>query len=170
MPTKTLIKIDRSTIRRNPDAGRTEWTVAGPSRATVRTAGITYESAGELTLHDHAIEGDFIVTESLNGAAIPGTTEHKQFTHGSAGVTIRIQRDVETIRTARPAPTWLYQYEPTPVTCRNCGQTFPASELEQDSFFNGEDDIPVYNICPRCQAPECCEVEYEKIEDAVRGR
>lgn len=61
-------------------------------------------------------------------------------------------------------------YDPLKVECEYCGSIFDHSHLNSD----GEEICGVYNssdtICQVCGAWDCCEVEYESIENALNRK
>ncbi len=116
--TPVIIKIDRSTIRRNPSAGST----------TTMVAVMKYVDDNG-TIRQHV----------------------REYGH-------------------EPEPEWLYEYIPTEVRCCECGGTFKHTELRDDYTYT-EDDNEFWssNVCPLCGTWDYCEVEYEKLTDALRA-
>lgn len=149
---KFIIPIDRSTLRKNPDAGRTNYAVPGPKSVERYVEyndgpnGVSEEWRGNGN-------GEFFMVSQQRGPK-HSTDERvvQEFEH----------QECVTFSTMMPAPDWLFSYLPTPVTCSNCGATFPHTELGSDYIYTGEDDVPLDNICPTCGTPDCCEIEFEQ--------
>lgn len=121
---KTIYRrIDLTTLKKNPNAGRTEYQVAGR----------IYETPEE--------DG-----------------------------TITRRREVHTVRTLAPAPTWLYQYEPMKVQCEECLETVWVDQLEEDW---GDEDVISKERCPKCGHEECLgnvRWTFETVDDALKRR
>ncbi len=62
-------------------------------------------------------------------------------------------------------PKYLYEYEDKQVQCRECDSIFDHLELEYDCEYDGAESNAV---CPICEAWNCCDVEYEDIEEAIQ--
>jgi hypothetical protein len=72
-------------------------------------------------------------------------------------------RPVSTVRSLYPVPNYSASYERTEVECKFCHAKFPYDELKEDSPYN--DDEIFENICPKCENPKCCEIEFEKFNN-----
>lgn len=56
-----------------------------------------------------------------------------------------------------------WAYEATEVQCQSCKAKFMHTELiDTTKHSNPEDEYVSECVCPKCGAPDCCEVEYEK--------
>lgn len=68
-----------------------------------------------------------------------------------------------------PIPSHAFNYEEVEISCRFCHASFLSSELEfkeyQDS--DGKDCIS-HSTCPKCGEAECCELEFETLEEALK--
>ena len=192
---KYLIKIQRSSIRKNPDAGKTHYVI--PGRATERLTRLVkrrkpepgpivprppdvapgktgWDLVKELVVDGLVIESQ-VISPDLDSASNARYFSHPYIMELWRGEIAEIvlerqtTRDVQTIRSMFPASEHLCAYEPTTVTCRFCGQSFLHTELQYYEF-GGEDDeagADIDNICPKCKAPDCCEIEYEKLTDKL---
>ena len=78
----------------------------------------------------------------------------------------------ETIETTTPPrEKYLYNYKNKEIQCKECGSKFDHSylktELETDDFVS-------YNVlctvCPICGEWNCCNIEYESIDDALKRK
>jgi len=105
-----LIKVIKSSIRKNPNAGRTSGFVAG---RTVCEDGIQ-------------------------------------------------TRDIQRIHWITPEANYICEYENPDLECSGCHGKFKANELRADSL---DFDTWSNRICPYCGKWDCCEFEFEKLEE-----
>ncbi|MBE3120339.1 MAG: hypothetical protein IMZ50_16500 [Candidatus Atribacteria bacterium] len=88
-------------------------------------------------------------------------------THFECGVNgeISMHRDVIDV-TAMPGPQYLVEYDSTtPVVCDTCGATFTECDLKSDECVGWDGDERWSNhVCPECGEWDCCDIEYETIE------
>lgn len=138
----TFIPIDRTSIRRNKHAGQTNFDIPGRTR-----------------IIRHVIADGFY-RKYVNDQEVQWCTHD-----GPSREWTEHELDVEEISLMRPVPTWSYSYVPTEVQCRECGAKFPHTELDEDDF--GGDNL-IKHICPKCGEGDCCDIEYEKIDDALK--
>lgn len=61
-----------------------------------------------------------------------------------------------------PQPKWRYEYQATKVKCEDCGAEFPWTELKSDEV----DDCYSETICPKCGTWSCCDIRFERIDEA----
>ncbi len=73
---------------------------------------------------------------------------------GYEGIIIDEDRNIQTLR-HEPEQQYFSQYKKTKVQCNECGSKFIHSKLDWEL------------TCPVCDMPDCCEVEYEQIEDII---
>lgn len=173
----TLVRIDRSTLRRNPDAGKT--TTLVPSG--IQSGSFTIERDGRAYVLDvistpAVWEQDGIVGTFFCRAAtgpMPHAFPCGETTEGKVGGTDKLvmpefSREMLEIH-HQPEPPWLYEHEPTPVTCNECGETFDSRQLKSDYAFSGPDGDEIWSsaVCPHCGEWDCCDVEYESPRDVL---
>lgn len=165
--TKTLIRIDPKTFRRNPHAGQSDYSVPGPRSVTVDAGGNVFRLAGGIKFNEEYIWGTFHQLRSADGPIRHGP--HKKRFKISA-VSITFENDFQHFRTIEAGPEFLYQYIPTKVECRNCGKSFLHTELTSDSVPDGDGgETFIDNVCPKCGEADCCDIEFEEPE-VVRRR
>lgn len=155
-----LIRINRSTFRRNPTAGSTQTTFAtglAHTRATYR------ENDGS-GVYDLEADGDRLLVVACKTAGPPrfacGQTYNPDDFATGGYLKIETSREIQTIQHF-PLPDWIYEYESGDVTCTECGAAFPHQELQSDCHFTGEDEVCSFTVCPKCGEWDCCDVEYE---------
>lgn len=159
-----LIRIDRSTFKRNPSAGNTTSTFATgltDMRGTYEDESGHYELVGS-NFRLLVVEAHYTGPSKFTVGQ-----EYEPSAFDPSRLSIETTRDVQTVH-HRPEPDWLYEYEPTHVTCNECGATFPHHELTSDCQWTGDEEICSFTVCPKCDAWECCEVEYESPDDVAR--
>lgn len=129
--TKYLVKIDRNSIKKNPNAGSKDWLVPG------------------------RIETSWHIEMGEDEKPKVVVTQH---------------RNIQRVYSIFPEPADLFKYIPTQVKCKNCGKKSIHDELESDCLFDGENEIYIENICPHCSHPNCCELEYEEMNERIIPR
>jgi len=166
---KTLIKIIRKSIRKNPDAGRTSWIVNTGKEAKFTFQGdklpewfnkknVVIESQESNGTDSHVIIKGIVI----NPAILPELCD--DFQNKRYDLTLDIKNEFQRIHTKTPAPEYLYKYKNTKVRCEECNLMVPINDIEGDEF---EDMI--IQICPKCQKWNTFDFEYERIEDVVKN-
>jgi hypothetical protein len=84
------------------------------------------------------------------------------------GRVCEISRTIESVYTISPEPKYFWKYLDCLVTCKYCGYEFSYTKLETEDWET-EDGEEVFKteMCPFCNKAECCEIEYQKIEEAI---
>jgi Zn finger protein HypA/HybF involved in hydrogenase expression len=158
----TLIKIKRSSIKKNPDAGKDTTYVPMPWQVTFKT-NIPYDLLPDwirpfVTYRDNIWCSGYlnqIDDKIMEDAAIIIRNGHI--------FNIEFKREVQTIHSITPESDYLYNYMNTKVECSNCHTKVPVNDIEEDEF---EDTL--VKICPKCGYWNTFDYKYEKIEDAIR--
>jgi hypothetical protein len=179
----TIIRIDRSSVKPNPDAGKTEWTVPTLKwfqvHETINNCCTEYRSIGRPDVTSNpdgsvTIRGRFFaVSQNFTGPPFKnapplGLAEKDREFTSSPTVRIELKQEYETYRTARPPSPWLYTYELTPVTCNNCGATFMHTKLEDLDVIDSDGDERTIDVCPKCKSPDFGDIEFEKIGPVIK--
>lgn len=168
---KHFIKIDRSTIRPNPDYSlfpKMEKGVKSAIFTVTDTSVLVGDSPQDLRIKYPEFEGNYMLTnivyESKNGSN-PTVQAEGVFTNGLIptifeqgktwdGIDIKIHQ--EYIETFPDTRQYLYEYHERPeiwVTCDGCKARFEYGYMDE------------YNTCPVCGEEECTDVnvEYEQF-------
>jgi hypothetical protein len=177
---KYLIKIDRSTVRPNPNAGRNRYYEPAYIEIEVQIrTGLTKLSA---TLGSNIDKIQEKLPETvkltslklseddaeLNMMALDSYTLEnflKKSGFGHREYTLIVNNHFQEILSAIPEPKYLYEYEKTTIQCIHCNKRF-SYELIDDKYIENDDDwdyMVLKNACPKCGKAECCEIEYEQI-------
>jgi uncharacterized protein YlzI (FlbEa/FlbD family) len=177
---KFKILIDKSTIKENPAAGSTELVESLPPKTIFKIDGIKLVSPD----YDYDSQLKFIAeyTKHLGFAVINGrfSITTIPLDKGDAyivqdwiernkdmieNVTIETKANLVKHKTM-PQPRYSFEYEPMFVECGSCGAKFNHMYLKEEYEY----DNAYSNVCPACGEYECCEVEYQDIEEALKER
>jgi len=184
------IEIDRSTIRPNPNAGRTLHKVPGQSSGVLSFRGSCPVANGLSILNDvmkilseagieifrfSRCRGDLFI----DGGFSPYDKELDRIRSAHhdvkkiAGLMVEefvcgVHTEVQSFRSLTPSPAYLYEYHDRNVVCRECGCSFPHGDLEADYDGYGEDDEVWSNsICPVCGEWDCCDFVFEELSSEM---
>lgn len=162
---KYLIKINPDSIKENKNAGET---------TTHIRMGKTISFKAK-TLPDDFIDGkncaifeweeiDGIKT-NIEGEIFDEHLVDKCVNERRKGISINIEVNNTAINHF-PIPAYSFKYENTKIKCNECGEEIMTNDLKSDESGDGE----YYSdrICPKCGMFDCCDLEYEKIGDALK--
>jgi len=168
---KYLIKIDRKSIKKNPNADRTETVV--PTNKE-----IIFE--GRKKIPSYLIDGENCCilnwTHGVNGSLLHyrGVLINEELINKILNdPDIRITESEQHFVTVHhfPEENYFYKYKSIQVQCKYCKRKFMSSKLK---FYEEEScgcDYGWYNCtdegCPHCRAWFCCQVEYENINEVI---
>lgn len=184
------IKIDRGSIKKNRDYGRKSMLIAGPKEGKVACewfpgdedkTELAYEAfasmepiavgGAELIVMSFSIEMpdyrrddvriadcQMVSTGPMDPDAVVAAWPY--------GGKVRAWVVQNNLAIEGDEHEYEYEYEPLTVACDYCGSTFDHSHLRSD----GDDDYWSEAVCPVCGAGDCCEIEYEAIQDALTDR
>lgn len=162
------VRIDRVTIRRNPNAGMMATCIAGGTISS-------FEYFGEY-LPD-IFKNIFIVTDSKNNYYRGELKRALTTSELNDLQKIGNSKDRLVIHEERPSqwfdhppdPEWLFGYEDTAVTCSSCGGTVRISEIEihDDCGDDWESESKGISQCPLCRNLNTFNFTYEDIGDVV---
>ena len=80
-----------------------------------------------------------------------------------AGRDVEIQQEMTDVTTLSE-PAYFYEYIDQIVQCECCGQVFSHTKLKRSYGL----DFYMENTCPFCDEVECCDIEFEDIEECIR--
>ena len=171
-----LVTIDRSTIKKNPNAGRTTYMMSGPTEAKLefvfedgKANRDYFDWLTKMLKHSHTDsmscrEGvDMRVTTRLYDGDTDKAQREIRLVTKLPELPISVTTDTpqKEIYSMRPEPNYLFEYRPTVVECGNCGIRFSHEDLETDYTDYG----PLENICPACNEVDCCVIEFESLPE-----
>lgn len=158
-----LILIDKSTIKKNPNAGRTISQISGPIQICFSMANeppIELVDSKKILITEYSLNLDG--REYCEGIVIdPGAIGVLK----DAGADT--ERNQEVIEFSHlPEPSFFYNYENPSVPCSECHQTTLLNDIKvRDGGIDGEYQ---YTICPHCEGIDTFDIQYEPITDALK--
>lgn len=162
----TIIPIDKSSIKKNKDAGSTQSHFFGVEEITFKTE-CTEQEFEELKNNKEVIVSTWtdpnkgIVKVSghiLNMATMPALPGQWL---------IDSKSNIETLYHF-PTPEYSYQYENTPIECDNCKNKIPFKDIQHDCFRLDDEDVD-YDICPICKQVDAFEYEFQPIDELTKS-
>ena len=156
---KYFIPINLRSIKKNPNAGATVTYLPGR-----KVAEFTALSRPAILKANE----EYIITSVGNGyitGVIKGQEAiNKIIKDMPHDFSLNIKTEVVELN-HMPEPYYFFEYRKIKVKCSSCGAQFDHSELETEESLSGD---LLFNICPRCQDINCCDIEYEKIGNALK--
>lgn len=158
-----LIKIDKKTIRKNPNAGST---------ITYLSVGCNVEFEIEGNIPEFIHKSPFYIEEweKVNGiftyirGKIIGAVEQK-YLDKAHNLHLIIHNDIITINHL-PEPNYFFSYKKTYLECKNCKTKIEVNQIENDY----EKDYLI-QICPVCNAMNSFpEYKYQTIEEVIYAK
>ena len=156
-----IIRIDRETIKKNPNAGSTQSHMQGLREVTFK---IESDNIPEWFHKDpfYPTEWEIGKMKGLISGAI--TDEMIEKFKGVKGLSVDIKCNPITIEHT-PAPDYFYDYEQTTLKCKHCKNKIAVDEIECDWIL---DEYEV-EICPICKQENTFpKYKYERIEDVLK--
>ena len=142
----TLIKIDRSSIKKNPDGGKTQSHVIIGSTTTFVCNEIPNRILDLIQITSENIENGVIEYSGF----IKEPFDYEKF-KGVKGLKVNTEINNQFIRHL-PEPYYFYDYENTEVKCNECGKMIGIKEV----YYDDE--------CPNCNGIDSFGlIEYEKF-------
>lgn len=165
-----LIKIDRRSIKKNPNGGSHIVTMKG-----IRQAFFTYE--GDEVPKQYLKH--FIVYQSQKYHGSPATHKlmsfkpiriqtFKALSKDKSVFELRIEHEHQSFSTREPQPEYFFKYLDSKVECSECHAQIKKSDIDDDYIINEDGDEVFAEICPKCSAHGSFEYEFEKIQDVLK--
>lgn len=151
-----VVRIDRKSIKKNPDAGRTEYAVPGArcGRKTVVT------EVGE-----NFVVEEFILCGEGQWRSVRKNAIDSRFCLLKPGETVEIGQDIQHVHTITPEPSHLFEYVFPEVQCSECGKAEVINKWHSDWDDESGAD---WKTCPNCESALEVDVNYERISDALK--
>lgn len=145
------IPIDRTSIRKNPNAGKQIYQIPGKTMNIVEVVG------------KDEINGPWIKRIWKDGILIyKGIPDIPK-----SDYKVSFSQSYQELNTLIPEPDFLYEHKDATVECKYCFSKFNYKLLKTDWAEYYYDNIPydteIRNICPSCNKEDCCEIEFEKL-------
>ena len=145
-----VIKIDRKTIRKNPNAGNTLTLIPGRKEVTFVLPLYKDQKEPDVLMHPSIIITD---VEFVDGVKIicgqiceKLTTLLMEELNACKDIKIDINRDINKIEHF-PEAEYFYEYEKIKIKCEHCGEWVDPHLIERDEF----DEYNNFSICPFCE-------------------
>jgi len=141
------ILIEEKSIRKNPNAGKTEVDAYGLVNITINVGG-----------------------KSIPVRCKPSSEILQKLSKKYGPISIEMNRSHERMRSLAPDPDFLFNYKSTKVTCTNCNKQFYHTKLQSDYIYTEEGEIYSNKICPHCETWDCIEdnLDFETLEEYKR--
>lgn len=140
-----IIKINKTTIRKNPNAGNTVTYINRGSSASFKIEGNVpkFINKPPFFVEEWRIDNNKMVYASgkINGVI------DQTFIDKAPNLQITMYNDIETIY-HQPEPDYLYEYKETYLRCSHCKNKVDVDEIQTDWV----DDEYEITVCPVCEA------------------
>lgn len=166
-----LIKIDRKSVKRNPNAGRTQTMVAGVVNTTLDVT-FFIPMPEEIKKHVRVISYShtFPVHSFVSRHQYQCVIDPKEDIQALITEIQKYTKDFNIIQNRPvqildhdPEPEFLYDMETPDATCENCHETFSCTLLKSDGSSDPDDYSYSDEICPKCGYWDCCSFETEEL-------
>ncbi len=157
-----LIKINRDTIKKNPNAGNTMSRVVGAKR-------IGFTIKGDLPNYLIEDENFYIISQDNYGTKECSLIDFSLLDKllELKNISVTNKTDVQTFHHA-PEKRWLFEYENPSLKCDSCDHYILLSDIKTEWDDEGEYE---YDVCPQCNTINPFEpIEYENINDVVNKK
>lgn len=163
----TLIKIKKSSIRKNPDAYIKSYRLPASSEATG-----TYKGDLPEWLNDKVI-----VTSAQYSTHDEPELEFTFITPVYIGIAKRLSEDKNATLTitnnyvdvqCSPQPEYLYNYTNPVLKCSNCNASVRFNSIQTDYIQDSDGDERTVDKCPICNELETFDYKFESIADALK--
>jgi len=169
--TKILIKLD--SIRKNPEY---EDCLGGFVKRIPGNYTVEFTCKGKIPkklqrfFNVYSVAWSSDGEEEISTGTISGNPNYKYIVDAckqeKADITIHVTREMIDVTSINSPPEYLYEYEVVPLECEECSAIFSSDLLESDSEEIGEFYVSSDKICPHCKVWDCCQVEWETVEEA----
>jgi hypothetical protein len=163
---KTIVKIIKKSIRKNPNAGN-DTTLVPMGWNIEFSTDISYDDLPDY-IKKYTIETHRLVPDDPEYHGNLKYVDDKLIEFAQAVIkngnrfVIRMNREIQTIHHF-PEPKYLYKYENPKIECSNCHSMVAVNNIEED-----EVDDNMVKICPICGSFNTFEYKYEKIQDVLK--
>jgi phage FluMu protein Com len=157
-----LIKIIRSSIKENINAGNTTTLLPGRTEITCTYQGDFHYSICEdlvIESEEYDKEGNLLLTE-FRFIGNPEKSEILKELSKDPKCSINIDRDMQMLQ-HMPEPKYHYKYENPLIKCDECNKKVRLSEIIM------EYDEGVYHQCPNCKEINTFAYKHEDINDVI---
>lgn len=171
----TLIKIKRSSIKRNPHAFSTETPISLRPEYTFKYEGYNppkWIYSKDVSIDSHELIGliewkldvitgrifDRELFERLYKIEIQNREKGKY-----SGLNLTYTQNSRIFH-HMPEPEYLYEYKNTKIKCSECHSLVRVNKIQSDEI-----DDNLVDVCPICGGINTFDFKYEKISDAIKN-
>ncbi len=165
---KHFIKIDLKSINKNPNAGSEIDYLPGKTECRFSTKKLPddfidgencYVVREETMIGDGSIRIEGIITDK---ELIDNILQNKR-----KDIELIMKREIIEVRHL-PEPPYFYDYENITLKCDSCNREFDSIDIKSEEVWDGENEFYSDRVCPYCNSFDCCEIDYETIEEALK--
>lgn len=158
-----LIKIDKKTIRKNPNAGSTVSYISNGYSAEFEIEGHIPKFIHKPPFYIEEWKKEDGIFTYVRGKII-GAVEQRHLDK-APNLHLIIHNDIITINHL-PEPDYFFSYKETYLECKHCG-----SKIEIDQIVTDYEDDYQIQICPACNAMNSFpKYKYQTIEEVLHGK
>lgn len=158
-----VIKIDRSSIKKNPNAGKQFTNVQG-MREVKFSCYLTVSEFEKLNNTRGVIISEYRDSPNSDKLNVSGYLDDIEFA-SLLPDTHEIEAKIHVEKVYHlPLPNWLYKHEDTKIICDECGSLVLYRNIEKDYDDDGVD----FDVCPICKNVNTFEYEFETIDEALK--
>jgi hypothetical protein len=173
-----LVKIDLRTLKKNPNAGNTVSYVYGSFDASISFVVNKGWATFQESMEEMSYPTKIMQTANKDGIHLQVECKVKdkyksdivdrllELGVKQKDIEYTIKNDTQTIFHA-PEREYFFEYLDTKVKCEECGEKFKHTELDFDEMWDEEGESYCDTVCPKCRAWYCCDLRYEKVEEAL---
>lgn len=173
----TLIKINRKSIKCNPNAGDTkiqeyistdcEVVIRGKHDPLDFKDFVLFRSSFDISKKVNQSHTYRLLKRLKDDSLDLGKLLNNLADKYPRTLTYHLKNNYQEFDLIHPAPLYLYEYQKTKVQCKECKKKFPYDQLKDESYDDDDYCTYVKNICPKCGEPDCCKIEFESIETVI---
>lgn len=161
---ETIIKIKRSSIKKNPYAGRTIYYSEGPWHFTGNYRGAEMpqwlSNITEITSFDGFEYGFTFLS--------PPTPEIMEKIKKEKNLTVEGNRELNQFESTLPEPKYKFKYHNPKIECSGCDTLVRYEDIESGYFFDSDGDEHNADKCPVCGELNSFNYKLERIEEAIK--
>lgn len=162
-----IIPIKKSSMRKNPDAGKTEYSIFGGSTITGTWKG---KMPKWLENKVNILANSFPITDEAEYEFSMDKIDEtliKRITQSGRG-TINIEHNYNHFSSLYPEPEYTFEYCNPLIKCSRCGQHIRFKEIESGYIVNDEGEEFHADKCPNCGEFDSFEYRLQRIDEVQK--
>lgn len=166
-----LVKIKRSSIKKNPDAFRTYYDIPSQWEITGRYIGDKLpkwiDSVSVITSHSMPMIGEQEYEFQVVKPVTKKFFDRIEKASGKERLFIEMKRDIQRMESMFPEPAYKYEYTNPLIECNGCHNNVRLKNIQTDYIFDSDGEEYNTDKCPKCGELNSFDYQYEKINDVV---